>query len=48
VEIDACPNGNIRARDLNALFQTHLFTIVAALEKNSLVEIDRQEVRIVA
>ncbi|HEY3853206.1 MAG TPA: DUF5615 family PIN-like protein [Verrucomicrobiae bacterium] len=40
--------GNIRARDLKALFQTHLFAIIAALENNSLVEIDRQEVRVVA
>ena len=39
--------GNIRARDLKALFQTHLPAIVAALEKNSLVELDRQKVQIV-
>jgi len=39
--------GNIRARDLKALFQTHLAAIVAALEKNSLVELDRQKVQIV-
>jgi predicted nuclease of predicted toxin-antitoxin system len=37
--------GNIRTRDLKALFQTHLSAIVAALEQNSLVELDRQKVR---
>jgi predicted nuclease of predicted toxin-antitoxin system len=39
---------NIRTRDLKALFQTHLSTIVAALEQNSLVELDRQKVQIIA
>ena len=39
--------GNIRARDLKALFERHLPEIVAALEKNSLVELDRSEVRVV-
>jgi predicted nuclease of predicted toxin-antitoxin system len=39
--------GNIRARDLKSLFQTHLSAIGAALEKNSLVELDRQKVQIV-
>src|SRR5271170_5915442 len=38
--------GNIRTRDLKALFQTHLSTIVAALEQNSLVELDRQKVKV--
>jgi predicted nuclease of predicted toxin-antitoxin system len=39
--------GNIRTRELKTLFQTHLRAIVTALEKHSLVEIDRQEVRAV-
>jgi predicted nuclease of predicted toxin-antitoxin system len=39
--------GNIRTRDLKALFQTHLAAIVAALEENSLVELYRQNVRVV-
>ena len=39
--------GNIRTRDLKSLFQTHLAAIIAALEKNSLVELDRQQVRII-
>ena len=39
--------GNIRTRDLKSLFQTHLDAIIAALEKNSLVELDRQEVRVI-
>ena len=39
--------GNIRTRDLKALFDRHLPEIVAALERNSLVELDRSEVRIV-
>ena len=39
--------GNIRTRDLKALFNTHLSTIVGALEQNSLVELNRQEVRVV-
>ncbi len=33
--------GNMRLRDLLKLFETHLPEIVAALENNSLVEIDR-------
>jgi len=37
--------GNIRSRDLKALFQIHLPTIAAALEQYSLVELDRQQVR---
>lgn len=39
--------GNIRTRDLKALFAQHLPTIIAALERNSLVELDRQAVRVV-
>ena len=39
--------GNVRARELMALFQTHLPAILAALEQNSLVELDRQTVRVV-
>ena len=39
--------GNIRTRDLKALFQRHLPAIIAALEHNSLVELDRQTVQIV-
>lgn len=39
--------GNIRKNDLTALFQKHLPQIVAALGQNSLVELDRQAVRIV-
>jgi predicted nuclease of predicted toxin-antitoxin system len=37
--------GNIRAGDLKALFERHLPEIIAALEQNSLVELDRQTVR---
>jgi predicted nuclease of predicted toxin-antitoxin system len=40
--------GNIRTRDLKTLFRQHLPAIVAALEKNSLVELDRESVNIVA
>ncbi len=40
--------GNIRTRDLKALFQQHLPTIVAALNQNSLVELDRLAVKVVA
>ena len=39
--------GNIRTRDLKTLFERHLPEIVAALEQNSLVELDRQTVRVV-
>jgi predicted nuclease of predicted toxin-antitoxin system len=39
--------GNIRTRDLKALFQTHLAAIIVALEQNSLVLLDRQNVQIV-
>jgi len=40
--------GNIRTRDLKALFQTHLSAILVALEQNSIVELDRQRVQVVA
>ena len=40
--------GNIRTRELKALFQQHLPTILAALDKNSLVELDRQSVQVIA
>jgi predicted nuclease of predicted toxin-antitoxin system len=39
--------GNIGVRELRTLFEKHLFQIVAALEQNSLVELDRQTVRVV-
>lgn len=39
--------GNIRARELNSLFERHLPEIIVALEQNSLVELDRQTVRVV-
>ncbi len=39
--------GNIRTRDLKALFERHLPEIIAALEQNSLVELDRQTVRVI-
>src|ERR1700722_8610940 len=39
--------GNIRTRDLKALFERYLKEIVTALEQNSLVELDRQSVRVV-
>lgn len=39
--------GNISTRELTALFLRHLPAIVAAFEKNSLVELDRQTVQIV-
>jgi predicted nuclease of predicted toxin-antitoxin system len=39
--------GNIRTRDLKALFQTHLSAIISALEQNSLVELDRHKVQII-
>ena len=40
--------GNIRTRELTALFARHLPEIVAAFDRNSLVELDRQAVQIVA
>ncbi len=39
--------GNIRTRELIALFERHLPAIVAAFEGNSLVELDRQTVQVV-
>src|SRR2546428_220645 len=39
--------GNIRTRDLKALFERHLPEIIAALEQNSLVELDLQTVRVI-
>ncbi len=40
--------GNIRARDLKALFQIHLPTIIASLKQNSLVVLDRLNVEVIA
>ena len=40
--------GNIGTRELKELFQRHLPAILDALEKNTLVELDRQAVRVVA
>lgn len=40
--------GNIRTRDLKALFERHLPEIIAALELNSLVELDREQVQVIA
>jgi predicted nuclease of predicted toxin-antitoxin system len=37
--------GNIRTRDLKALFERHLPEVITALEQNSLVELDREAVR---
>lgn len=39
--------GNIRTRELKALFERHLPEIITALEQSSLVELDRQSVRVV-
>ena len=39
--------GNIRTRELKALFGRHLPEIIAALEQNSLVELDRLTVRVI-
>lgn len=39
--------GNLRARELKEWFEQHLAAIVAALAENSLVELDRQAVRVV-
>lgn len=39
--------GNIRTRELKQLFEAHLQIITTALATHSLVEIDRQQVRIV-
>jgi predicted nuclease of predicted toxin-antitoxin system len=40
--------GNIRTRDLKQLFEKHLPTIATALKNNSLVELDRQAVKVIA
>ena len=40
--------GNIRTRELTALFQRHLPAIVAAFDQHSLVELSRHDVRVVA
>ncbi len=39
--------GNTRTRDLKALFERDLPEIIAAFERNSLVELDRKTVRII-
>jgi predicted nuclease of predicted toxin-antitoxin system len=39
--------GNIRTRDLKALFEQHLPAIVSAMANNSLIELDRQSVQVV-
>ena len=39
--------GNIRPRDLTLLMQRHLPSILAALQNNSLVELDRQQVQVI-
>ena len=39
--------GNIRTSELKALFQQHLPAIVAALDQNSLVELDHQAVKVI-
>jgi predicted nuclease of predicted toxin-antitoxin system len=39
--------GNIRTQDLRTLFEQNLPTILAALEQNSLVELDWKSVRVV-
>jgi len=39
--------GNIRTRELKSLFEQNLPTILASLDKHSLVELDRQSIRIV-
>jgi len=39
--------GNIRTRNLKALFQQHLPAIIAALQTHSLVELDLKSVRVV-
>lgn len=39
--------GNIRTSELKALFQQHLPAIVAVLDQNSLVELDRQAVKVI-
>jgi predicted nuclease of predicted toxin-antitoxin system len=39
--------GNIRTRDLKMLFQTHMSSLISALEQNSLVVVDRQKVQVI-
>ena len=39
--------GNIRTHEIKALFQAHLSAITAALDQNSLVELDRKTVRVI-
>jgi predicted nuclease of predicted toxin-antitoxin system len=39
--------GNLRTRELKARFERHRSEIMAALEQNSLVELDRQTVRVI-
>jgi len=39
--------GNIRTRDLRALVSRHLPAIISSLEKNTLIELSREGVRIV-
>ena len=39
--------GNLRTRDLTALLERHLPAIIAALQNNSLVELDHQSVQVV-
>ena len=41
------PKNFDRARDLTALFERHLPAIIAALEHNSLVELDRQTIQVI-
>jgi len=40
--------GNCRTRELLTLFQQHLPAIAQALESSSLVELDRQNVQVIA
>lgn len=40
--------GNIRARELKELFQKHWPAIETALSQNSLVELDRQTIKVIA
>ena len=40
--------GNIRAREIKALFERRMTEIVAALGRNALVELHRTEVKVVA
>jgi predicted nuclease of predicted toxin-antitoxin system len=47
VEILLVRTGNIRTGDLKLLFKRHMPEITAALARSSLVELDRQAVRII-